>query len=249
MSVAATLAPQAVTLADTGAPVVISPLVFRAFRSFAQDALRYGNNHHALRNGIAALQSTFRSEARRQYGHETTVEVVALSGLLRRTNPQLAERGLLRPPVEMDVVQELEYRHELDSGQAHAALQIREIWRAWGRYLDVSGQAFERRGGVRRASALNPVLVMGQDLWELYISRYRPWYDKTSRKLIVHTTSTRLTVPDLVFKMVVENQMPEHCDQRYAFKAGSSLKVLKHQLNAYTDLVPLPLPPEETAND
>lgn len=244
MSAAVTLSPGVVAL-EEGALAIIPPAVFRAVRSLAQDALRYGNNHHSVRHAVAALQSVLRGEARTRYGHETTVEVLALSGLLRRTNPQLAERGLLRPPVELDVVQELEYRHELNSTQAHAALQIRDIWRAWGRYLEASGQAFERRGGARRATALNPVLVMGQDLWNLYVARYRPWYDGINRKLIARGPGLKLRVPDLVFKMVIENQMPEQCDQRYGFKAGASLRVLKHQLDTYADLVPLPLPHQE----
>lgn len=211
-------------------PTTIDPRVFRKLESLCSIALQYGDNHPNVRDAIAALTIEMRKVSGEHLGHDG-VDVSAISQLLRRTDPKkpLVHQAPapLRDPVDI-----LERDKKLDAVQVNAASCIREVWKAFGRCLTVSGRGYDRDGGggIRRASALQPLDVMGEDTWDMYQRVFIPWYNRAKDAKVGCKVTGNVTKLQITFRVVVDEYFPEQVDKFMTLDEGTTLKVVQGQL-------------------
>ena len=213
-------------------PATIDPRVFRKLEALCSIALQYGQNHSQVRDAIAALNLEMRKVSGERLGHDG-VDVSALSQLLKRTDPNkpLVHKAPapLRDPVDI-----LAREGKLDAVQENAASCIREVWNAFGRCLTVSGRGYDRGGGgIRRASALQPLDVMGEDTWALYQGTFVPWYNRAKEAKVGCQSTGNVTRLQIVFRVVIDEFFPEQVDKFLRLEGGTALRVVQGQLASF----------------
>lgn len=181
---------------------------------------------------VAQLALTMRQEALRRFGHDT-LETFALARMLREGTA----RWQPKEP-RLDAISHINNAkhppHRLTSDQQEAAEDIREVWTAFGKFLEIAGRDIGG-GSSSRATALGPVDVMGEGLWEHHRDVFKPWQFKASRTVVLRRTSTsnHLTIAAVVYKVLVEDIYPAELDLHFALVGGTALKALKAGLDAY----------------
>lgn len=184
------------------------------------------------RDLVAQLALTCRQEALRKFGHDT-LETFALARMLREGT----SRWQPKQPVKDSITHINSYPHKphrFTSQQEDAAHQIREVWEAFGKFLDIAGRGIGG-GGSARGQALSPVDVMGDSMWEHHRDVFKPWLNKAARTVVERRTSAgmHLTIAAVVFKVLKEDIYPEDLDTQFALIKGTTLKALKAGLDAY----------------
>jgi len=181
---------------------------------------------------VAQLALTLRQEALRKFGHDT-LETFKLARLLREGTA----RWQAKPP-RLDSISHmkryLHKPHRLSGDQESAANDIRMVWEAFSKFLEIAGRGIGG-GGSSRAQALGPVDVMGESLWEHHRDIFKPWQNIASRTVVRRRTVTdnHLTIAAVVFKVLVEDLYPEELDTHFALVKGTALRALKAGLDAY----------------
>ena len=214
-------------------PSLFDPKVFRAAERCLALSLST-NNSEANRNTINQLIVEIANVARDKYGHES-VESLALRQLLKRTAPRDENYNPHAHPPEPDIIEYLQDQKRLTPTEYSAAMVIRSVWRAFGRYLTISGKGFDRTGGGKGASALGPVDVMGQETWEQWRDLYTPWYETAKARSTNRIKTGWVYNTELVFKIVVEGYRPEDLDKGFGMTSGAAYGALKAELGRFFD--------------
>lgn len=227
-------------------PSIVDPRVFRKLESLCSIAIKFGDNHPQVREAIASLNIEMRKVSGEHYGHDS-IDVTTLTQLLKRTDPnkpiQHQQPAPMRDPIDV-----LELNRVLDSNQVNAADSIRTVWQAFGRCLTVSGRGYDRGGGsMRRATALQPLDVMGDDTWALYKETFVPWYTRAKEQKVGCKVTGNVTKLQIVFRVVIDEYFPEAVDKFLFLEDGTSLKVLRGQLSRFFN--PEPFVPALAATD
>lgn len=203
---------------------VIEPRLFLAIEKLSKEALAYSGSHAAVRGAVGAVTGELRKLAQDKLGHDSP-EVVALSRLLKRTDPRTS--NITSRLTESDPIAELANNQLLSPLQLQAAYVIRVIWDAFGRFLVVQGRNYEGGGG-KRSKALNPVTVMSPDVLNSWNRHYRPWVERAKLR-----RSFGLTHAAMVFMIVVDARQPGEVDRLLAAPPRSAFKVLRTELDDY----------------
>lgn len=212
----------------------LNPRLFRALEKLCVAAISCSDNHPLVRAAVASISLELRLSAQSMHGHET-VDAMAIHGLLKKTDPNRPAHKA--PASRLSPLTELEARHKLGPSQLSAAQVIQVVWRAFGKFLTISGRGYDKGSGqVTRARALQPMDVMGQEVWETYRNLYCPWYEKASRRSVNRKVG-RVAVTEVVFKIVLPDYdlHPHEVDQLYGLKPGDALKTLRHELGIFFD--------------
>jgi hypothetical protein len=231
---------------DLDVGTVVDPNTFRALENLCRTAISYGDNHPAVRSAVAQLARTMRVEAEMRYGHGTA-DVVALTALLRRTSPLRPPKPAGDPqPARLAPLDYLREHDALTAEQLAAAESIIRIWYGFGRFLTVQGRDY-REGGSRKNRRVDPVSVMGQDLWDEWRGVYKPWYERAKR---VRVPGSALPVVTLVLQVLVDEKPPATLDVVYGahypgWREGLTLGTLLDELSWYFR----PRPARDPAND
>lgn len=215
------------------APMVLPPRLYKPLEDVCRAALDYGGNAAGVRDPVRKLAFAMRAIAEEEVGHLTT-DITMLESLLKRTDPRQAELplGKTRPKDPVEVL--FKQRH-LNSDQRAAALFVRDVWNAWGRYLVVSGHGFDGEGGGTRRLR-DPFEAMGQDLWDRWKTIYKPWYELVKREYAPRKSGGMVPVSKLVLSIIIEPVFPGALDDLERLERGTCLRVLKEQLTALSKL-------------
>lgn len=217
-------------------PTIMHPHLCRAVEVLCRESIQYSANNSIVRQAIGALIVTMRQQAERVHGRETP-DIKALSALLDRTRPQLNGSAPARLAT-LDPIAELFRQRHLLPEHVAAALFIRSIWLAWGRYLDVAARSYEPSGGSggRGPHAPDPVAAMGPNILNEWHHIYVPWVEMARKLLIPARGERSLSAAQLVLCVVDEPIFPGALDIRWHLKKGTSLRVLREQLGTLATL-------------
>lgn len=194
--------------------------------------LQHGTDRQQSRDLIAELALTCRQEALRKFGHDT-LETFKLSRMLREGTSRWTPKA---PRVDaITYINSAKHPpHRFTGDQDTAANDIRDVWGAFGKFLEVASRSIGG-GGSARSQALGPVDVMGEDLWAHHRDVFKPWINKAARTVVTRRTSTgnHLSIAAIVFKVLVDDVYPEEIDNNYALIKGTALRAVKAGLDAY----------------
>jgi hypothetical protein len=222
------------TMLDGHLNTILEPRIFRKVETFCNAAISYSNNHPTVREAISALVLEIRMQALNKFGHDS-IDSQNLSFLLKKTNPNKPYEHQTPTP-QLDPIDVLERQRRLEPSQVSAANTIREVWKAFGRFLVISARGYDRvNGGVKRAHALGPMDVMGQELWETYSNIYKPWYELTKEKTVAKEKAGRVKVITVVFAILLDEHQPVEVDVAYGLERGTALDLLKQELSLFFD--------------
>lgn len=213
-------------------PLIMPPAIFDQVLKLSKKLLQVSPDQ-ITRDQVAKLALTFRQEAFGRHGHDTP-ETFAFADMLFTTTSGGFKPKPPRPDSLTHIANYRRRESRLDAFQEDAADWIIKVWQAYGRGLMIAGRGFEG-GGSRRSQVVQPVEVMGEDIWEHYQARYKPWYRAITGVLVDRRKAgSKLTVASLVFRILVEDVYPEELDGHFALLKGTCLKVLKLALSAYS---------------
>lgn len=182
------------------------------------------------RDLVSRLAFSLRQETYQRFGHES-LETIALAKLLRPV-----PRGFREKPPRLDAISHMRgypKNHRLTAQQEAAAEMIKKVWEAFGRFRFVGARGMEGGGG--GGQVLQPLDVMGDDLWEHYCKVYKPWYTEASK---ITVTRKRfqvggVSIAAVAFRVLVEDFFPEEVDKGYALVQGTTYRALRAGLSAY----------------
>ncbi len=203
-------------------PIKLSPRLYKAMEAVCKHGLAYSQNHKLVRDAVNNLVLLLQQEA-----GETTAELTALRGLLRRTDSGFDGD---RPKALQDPIEDLGLgsNPKLSPDQQAAALAIKRIWTSFGRFLQVASRNLEASG--KKGRTLDPLDVMSDEVAVLWEETYKNWYQRGKRTFIGRSGCNEAEV---TLRIVVEGCFPEETDRSYNLPTGSSLTVLQHQLDQW----------------
>ncbi len=217
-------------------PIQLNPKLFKSMELVCKNAINYSGNHKLVRDSVANLILILQQES-----SELTVEIAALRQFLRRTNPNFdfsansrsAEEPEGRPKLRSDPIYTLgeEPNPKIDSDQISAALAIRRVWTAFGKYIGVAARNLDAGGGYR-GRALDPLSVMSDEVAILWKESYCPWVEKAKRTWIGRSG---ITEAEVTLAVVVESIHPHELEARFRLKPDTALLALKNQLDRFAD--------------
>ena len=210
----------------------VEPALFYRIERLARDALKYSNNHASVRQTVSELHLHVVSAGVARYGHETA-DALALSEMLRRTDPRLGEH---RPTPKPDPIAELFDRRLLTPEMVSAAKLLRRVAMSFGRLLLVAGRKLEGGGGVQKSKALSPLDIMGESIWQEWRAVYKPWCEVAKLKKVKARQNTQVTEAQIVYYIVVDLHLPRYVEQSLTLVRGTALKVLRDNLISVSSL-------------
>jgi len=215
-------------------PTTTDPRVFKKLEALCAIAIAASKNDPVVRAAIASLNIEMRTVAGERIGHDG-IDNTVLSQLLKRTDPN-KPMGHVPPAPMRDPIDVLELNGVLEPVHVSAARGMRDIWQAFGRCLTVSGRGYERSGGgVKRASALQPLDVMGEETWEFYKEVFTPWYNTVKNLTISKKTTGNVKAFDIIFRIVIDEYFPDAVDSFMQLESGTALRVMKTHLGRFFD--------------
>lgn len=214
---------------------VLDIRIFRAIELLVRAAIDYSGNHVQVRTAAIALTHAMKAVAEELHHHDTP-DVLSLLSMLRRADPRFAEVGG-RPPEAIPLTL-MEARRQLTPEQISAARMVLLVWRAFGRLLTVVARSYDGTAGGKRNRVLQPVEVMGEDLYDQWRQYYVPWYNKANVLMIKDLSGFPCTTrARLVINVVVEDKFPATLDKGLKLKRGTVAEILREELTNLADLV------------
>lgn len=214
---------------------VIPPSVFRPIEVLCRDALNYGANAAGIRSSVGYLLNVVRREAHARYGHDTA-DVMAISSLLTRTDPARADRVLPDRRPDQEPIQELFRQAHINEDQLRAADMVRRVETAWGRFLAVGARSYEGKSQKTRERALDPVWIMGDDVFREWREVYNPWYRAAASRKVGANGRGMVTAARIVIHVVMVPMFPGQIDATERLERGTSLRVLKDELATLSNM-------------
>jgi len=207
---------------------VMDPRLFVAIEALARIALDYGGNHAAVRSAVGRVVGELRKMAESKRGHDT-VEAIALAKLLERRD------GLAVSSEASSLVSTNLYLLRRLSGDQHAAANfIRDIWNAFSRFLTMKAKTMDDSGGARASKPLGPFEVMSQDTYDNWREFYVPWFTEAHQRWVSNRNgSHQYRHTALVMYVVVEDRHPMTVDRGLRLVAGTTLRTIRAELNAF----------------
>lgn len=203
---------------------VIDPRLFQRLETVLSQALQSSGNDPRLRETMNAFSLEVKMQSMSRFGYITTDSEV-LSTFLRKTDPNHKE-GVRKP--EGDIFEYLQ--KVLESDCYGAALTMREVWDCFGRFLQVASRGFERGGGAKRSTVMQPLDVMPDEVWEIYKDNFKPWISAASRRRTPRLGTGNVINAEIVHRVIVMEQFPAQIDGYLGLARGQALKTLKIEL-------------------
>lgn len=230
--------------------LMLPPKIFEALKLLAEQRLKADRYGQESRDQIARLSLALRQESYMRFGHDT-LETFAFGKLLLKQSEFWKP-----PPPRLDSISHIRlYKRKddrLSADQEECAHHITSIWAAFGRFLSIGVRGME--GGGSRGRVIQPIEVMGEELWTHHKTIYVPWYN-AAKMVGVHQDRRRhspakISLAAIVFKILQDDFFPEEIDNSYALPAGTALRCLKAALDGYYSPERLQAfgKPPETAN-
>ena len=204
---------------------VIDPRIFRAIEKVAVQAIQQSGNDKTVRDALAALSLEIKMQSMARFGFYTADSEV-LSNILRRTDPDRKVEQQTR--AERDVFEHL--KEILDMDAYASALLLRDVWDAFGRFLNIASRSGFEGGGARRTKVMQPLDVMSDDTWETYKDFFKPWITAASRRHTPRLRNGTILNSEVVHRILVEETFPAVCDQLLGLAPGAALKTLRYEL-------------------
>src|SRR5580692_5448123 len=152
--------------------MIMTPTIFSYVEAICDAYLKASKQDHPSRDLLAKFSLAMRAEAFAKFGHDT-LETFALGKLLREVTLSHAERrGRLDSLSHINGYANKGAR--LSGEQQTAAEYIISVWAAFGKFRTIGARGFEG-GGSRSGQVLQPLDVMGDDLFKHYRQIYSPW--------------------------------------------------------------------------
>jgi len=214
---------------------ILSPKLFKEVEALCVQAIASSGNHDAVRRRIGGVIFQMRMLSMAAFGHET-IDTYMLSQLLERTNPDYKPPMASDAPTRKDPITEMENRHQLDADQLSAAMIFREMWTAWGRFLQITSRNYEGQGdGGNRSKALNPIDVMSQDVYEKWQNIFVPWARASKERAVPRRRFGKVLPEHILFEVIVKGNFPDEVDRQLNLVPGSAKKCLKQELKLMLD--------------
>lgn len=206
--------------------------VFAAIEELARAHLAENRQDHSSRERVSKLAFTLRQETYLRFGHES-LETILLGKLLRP-----ATGGWKQPAPRLDSISYMRTypkNHRLNAQQEAAAEMIKKVWEAFGRFRFIGARNLETGGMGGGGQALQPLDVMGDEIWDHYKKYYIPWY-KMASVISVHRkryAPGAVSLAAISFRVLVEDFFPEEIDSSFGLVKGSAYRGLRAALDAY----------------
>lgn len=211
--------------------MILPPLLFSFVEAICKAHLEGSKQDHKSRDLIARFAFAMRAEAFAKFGHDT-LETFALGKLLREGQFSYAERlGRLDSISHIKAYKNKGAR--LSGEQETAAEYIKSIWDAFGKFRTIGGRGFEG-GSSRSSQVLQPLDVMGDELYNHYRQIYSPWADAAKYVIVARLRREgNVNIAAVIFKVLIEDFYPEQIDGAFGLPKGTGLRALKHGLSHY----------------
>jgi len=86
----------------------------------------------------------------------------------------------------------------------------------------------------KRTKALDPFMVMGENLYRVWRDSYCPWYAKAwQRSVEAKIAPGYIHHPTIVFNIIVNDLQTSQIDRVFQLKPGTAIKTLRNELDEF----------------
>jgi hypothetical protein len=215
--------------AKTAPPSVLPRPVARALVELCDNAIWLSENADPVRASVAKMTLALRRIARDAHGCDSA-DVVALSKILRETDPRRDVKANGRPRLRTDVVPRL----RLPLALAAAAEEIRAVWTYFERtYAPISVVRYEAAPKPPRRFSFGPREARDEPPPQ-WFDRYAEW----SLSLAYEPLRNGATALSIALDVLIGNAEPFELDLRHGLEKGEAMKTFQAALRAYVRLMP-----------
>lgn len=204
----------------------------KLFEFIEQLCIRYlaVKSDATAREFVSRFALAFRAESFARFGHES-IETLSLTKALQKTGSEWQPKEPRLDSLSW-IAKYKNVNKRLSGEQESACDQIIGVWEAFGKFLFIGNRSME--AGSARGRALQPIDVMGDELWEHHRDVYTPWYAAASKHIVGRfSNGSAVSLAGVVIQVVIFDDYPEHLDYQLRLKRGTSLAALKKGLDAY----------------
>lgn len=222
-------------MSEENIPLLVDMDIFRLVEQICKKSIEYSANHKAIRETISALCVHLSVRSEHEFG-TLSVEARSLSQLLKRTQVDYCIRD--EKPKFIDPIMELVYGTypRLKEDHLQAVDTIRSIWESFGRLLTPSGHNYQKAGSKKSkksSTPLQPMDLMGENIYNLWKDVYVPWFNQAKQKFIVNNNNEPYNEGAITLQVVVDLYPPKLVDESRRLMRGTTVKVLQRQLELF----------------